>query len=151
MTKKTYPLSRSVTIACLVFFVLLTAVMAYGTYRIYKNTMYARYREEMISIVNYIESFIDHDDMSRCAETYTPSEKHAKVQELFDNFVDYYNDVHYLYILRATDPDDPAKLRSVCSANSSYEKEFEPENVVYIGDGGEDWLRSSTPPMMLDH
>ncbi|MBQ6504181.1 MAG: diguanylate cyclase [Flexilinea sp.] len=150
MTKRTYPLSRSITIACLVFFVLLTAVMAYGTYRIYKNTMYARYREEMVSIVNYIESFIDHDDMSQCAETYIPSEKHAEIQALFDNFVDYYNDVHYLYIVRATDPDDPAKLRSVCSANSSYEKEYEPDNLVYIGDGGEDWYPEKTVQTIRD-
>lgn len=144
MTKRTYPLSRSITMACLVFIVLLTAVMAYGTYRIYKNTMYARYREEMVSIVNYIESYIDHDDMSQCAETYTPSEKHAQMQVLFDNFVDHYNAVHYLYILRATDPDDPAMLRSILSANSSYEKEYEPENLVFIGDGGEDWYPEET-------
>ena len=122
----------------LVFIVLLTVVMAYGTYRIYKNTMYARYREEMVSIVNYIESFIDHDDMSQCAETYVASEKHAEIQELFDNFIDYYNDVHYLYILKVTGPDDPAKMRSILSANSSYEKEFEPENLVFIGESGAD-------------
>ncbi len=148
--KRTYPLNRSIIIACLVFIVLLSCVMAVITYRIYKNTLYARYREEMVSIVNYIESFIDHDDMSQCAATYTPSEKHAEIQKLFDNYVDYYNDVHYLYIIRATDPDDPAKLRSVCSANSSYEKEFEPENLVFIGDGGEDWYSDEVAQKIRD-
>ena len=148
--KRTYPLNRSIIIACLVFIVLLSCVMAVITYRIYKNTLYARYREEMVSIVNYIESFIDHDDMSQCAATYTPSEKHAEIQKLFDNYVDYYNDVHYLYIIRATDPDDPAKLRSVCSANSSYEKEFEPENLVFIGDNGNDWYSDEVAQKIRD-
>lgn len=106
--------------------------------------MYTRYREEMVSIVNYLESFIDHDDMSQCAETYIASEKHAKIQELFDNFIDYYNDVHYLYILKVTHPDDPAKMRSVISANSSYEKEFEPENLVFIGQSGADLYPDET-------
>ena len=85
--KRTYPLNRSIIIACLVFIVLLSCVMAVITYTIYKNTLYARYREEMVSIVNYIESFIDHDDMSQCAATYTPSEKHAEIQKLFDNYL----------------------------------------------------------------
>ena len=42
--KRTYPLNRSIIIACLVFIVLLSCVMAVITYRIYKNTLYARYR-----------------------------------------------------------------------------------------------------------
>ena len=46
-------------------------------------------------------------------------------------------DIHYLYILKPVD--DPALIRSVLSANSTYEKENEPENVLSIGDGEEGW------------
>ena len=142
--KKNYPLNRSIIVAGIIFIVLLSSVMALVMYRIYKDSMYARYREEMVSIVNYTETFIDHDDMSQCAETFIPSEKHIETQAFFDHFVDYYTNLHYLYIIKPLEPGDPIYIKSVLSANSSYEKEYEPENVINIGAGEVGWYDEET-------
>ena len=88
MDKKKRPLGRSATIVCAVFVVLLCAILSVVSYRIYTATMYNRYREEMQSIVNYLESCIDPDDMSLCAQTFEESEKYKENRILFDHFID---------------------------------------------------------------
>ncbi len=139
MKRRARPLNSSITIACSLFVLLLGAALAAATYKMYTTALYERYQKQMTSIVTYLESHIDHDDMSRCAETYVESEKYKEVHELFDSFVDHYEDLHFLYILKPMEPGDPIRIRSICSANSTYEKLYEPENVLRLGDGEESW------------
>ena len=74
--------------------------LSFITYRIYTNSFYARYNKQMESILTYAQSHIDDDDMSECARTYIESEKYRETQAFFDNFVDNYTDLHYLYIVK---------------------------------------------------
>ena len=99
------PLSRSVTIVCALFIGLLCVVLSVATYRLYTTSMYTRYQKQMASIVTYIESHFDHDDMSECAKTYVESETYKEFQKFFDDFIDHYDDVHYLYIMQIVEPD----------------------------------------------
>ena len=137
--KKNRPLSRSITIVCAVFFILLCAILAVVIYNVYTNSMYERYQKQMESIVTYVESQIDHDDMSECAKTYEESPTYKKTQEFMDHFVDYYSDLHYLYILQALDDSQPVRIREICAGNSTYEKENSPDLVLHLGDGEEEW------------
>ncbi len=137
--KRVRPLNSSISAACFLSALLLGAALAAATYRMYTTALYERYQKQMKSIVSYIESQIDHDDMSRCAETYVETEKYRETHALFDSFVDYYDDLHYLYILKPMEPGSPIRIRSICSANSTYEKLYEPENVLNLGDGDESW------------
>ena len=139
MKKKYRSISTSITVVCLLFLILLGLMLAFVTYILYTNNFFNRYQEQMTSILNYVETSIDDDDMSKCAETFVESEQYKKTQEFFDNFVDHYDDLHFLYILKPMDPDDQVHVKSICSANSTYEKENEPENVIHLGDGEPEW------------
>ena len=138
------PLSRSISIVCAVFFILLCIVISFSTYHIFTKTLYDRYQKQLASIVTYIEGQIDHDDMAECARTYVESEKYKVFQAFFDDFIDRYEDVHYLYIMQVLPPEEPVSIREICAANSSYEKEYEPENVLHLGDGDADWFPKET-------
>ena len=131
------PLGISITAVFGIFIVILTIALSLSAYMVMTASMYDRYNHQMDSILSYIQSYIDDDDMAECAKTFTESEKYKETREVFDRFIDNYSDIHYLYILRPVD--DPALIRSVLSANSTYEKENEPENVLSIGDGEEGW------------
>ena len=137
MNVKKRPLGLSITLVFAIFIVILTSILSLSAYLIMTASMYDRYNHQMESILEYIQNYIDDDDMSECAKTFTESEKYKETRIVFDRFIDHYTDAHYLYILKPVD--DPARVRSVLSANSTYEKENEPENVIYIGDGDESW------------
>lgn len=106
--------------------------------------MFERYQKELRSVLDNMELYIDVDDMSECHRTGTESEQYRTCQKLFDNFIDTFTDIHYLYISRAEVGDDGISLYTVCSANSSYEKQFEPENVLHLGDWEPGWYDDGT-------
>ncbi|MBR4718925.1 MAG: diguanylate cyclase [Lachnospiraceae bacterium] len=142
--KKFHLINRNVTITVVLNVILMILVISFVTYRIYTKSFYERYRIQMESIVTYVQQYIDDDDMSECADTYVESAKYKETRQFFDDFVDHYTDLHYLYIVKVLDPEDPVKLRSVLAANSTYEKEHEPENVIHLGDGDEEWYTWET-------
>ena len=127
------------TMVCAVFIVLLCLVLSLTTYWIYTTTMFDRYQKQMASILDYVESRIDIDDMAVCARTYEESEAYQEFQAFFDDFIDHYQDVHFLYIMQVVEPGDPLRTREICAANSTYEKEFEPELVLHLGDAEAGW------------
>ena len=138
------PLSWSIFLISIIFIIFMCAVISYATYKIYTKSMYDRYQKQMVSIIDYVESHIDIDDMSECSRTYVESEKYKEFQAFFDDLIDYYSDVHYLYIMQVLDPEDPIKVREICAANSTYEKQYEPDMVMYLGQGEESWYDTET-------
>ncbi len=142
--EKFHPINRSISITVIASIIMMVLIMSFVTYRIYTKSFYERYRAQMESIVTYVQRYIDDDDMSRCAQTYVESAKYKETQAEFDDFVDHYKDLHYLYIVQILEPGDPVGIRSILSANSSYEKENEPENVIHLGDGDENWYDEKT-------
>lgn len=131
---KIRPLNRSITLVCVLFFALLSIVLSVTTYKLYTRTMLNRYQKQMSSVLSYVDKHIDHDDMSTCAQTNVESTTYKKFQAFLDNLVDNYADVHYIYIMRILESGDTPRAREICSANSSYEKEHEPELVLRLGD-----------------
>lgn len=138
------PLNRSIAFVSAVFFTLLCIVLSAATYHIYSNSMYERYRKELSSVVTYFEERIDHDDMAQCAKTYVESEKYRETQAMFDSFIDSFEDIHYLYLMDANTEQEHPRLIELCTANSTWEKEHEPENVLHLGDWEEDWYPEDT-------
>ena len=134
-----HPLRRSVFFACVLFFLTLSLLLSVVTYRLYTDSMYSRYRQELTSVANFLETQIDNDDMAECARTYVASEKHQKTQEFLDNFIDQYTDLHYVYLMQVLPADAPVQIKVIITANSTWEKENAPEDVVYLGDGEADW------------
>ena len=142
--EKTKSLSRSVITACTAFVALLITVLSIATYRIYTGAMYERYQKQLASLVSYVEAHIDHDDMAECARTYVESEKYKVFQAFFDDLIDHYEGIHYLYLMQVLGPDAPVSVREICAANSTYEKENDPDMVLHLGDGEADWFTEET-------
>lgn len=129
------PLKRSIALVSALFFAALSLVLSCVTYRVSTSAMLERYQRQMTSVLDYIERHIDHEDMSRCAATYVESERYREFQAFFDEFIDHYGDVRDLYILKAEGPEASVDVRDICSANSTYERENEPDMVSRLGDG----------------
>ena len=138
MSKVKRPLNRSIFIVCVVFVGLLCIISSLLLYNVYTNNMFKRYKAQLRSIVDFVESNIDHDDMANCAKTLVESEKYQEFQEFFDNMIDTYDDVHYMYILQLDDSVDGIYLGLICTANSTWEKENEPDMVLHLGFDGTD-------------
>lgn len=143
-----HPLSWSITAVCVVFIGLLcvaASLGAYALYSFYTSTMLDRYEKQLDSLLDYVEAHIDHDDMAKCAETLVESEKYKEFQAFFDNLIDNYDDVHYLYIMGIdTNPEEPVPIYEICGANSTYEKENEPDMVLHLGDRDAEWYDAET-------
>lgn len=133
---------RSITIGCIAFIIILSVALSVMTYIFYSQSIYGKYEEEMTNILNLVESQIDEDDLYDCVNTLTESKTYKKLQKYMDNFVDNYN-VHYLYILKPLNTNPEDNVMSVCSANSTYEKEHDPDNVLHLGDTVSPWRRYS--------
>ncbi|MBP5280758.1 MAG: GGDEF domain-containing protein [Erysipelotrichaceae bacterium] len=132
-------LGKNVLFTSISFIVFLCFVLSFVTYRVYTSALYERYQKQLTSIVDYVEVHIDKDDMGVCARTYVESEKYKEFQAFFDEMIDNYSDVHYLYIIQVLEPGTKEPVVEICAANSTYEKENTPETVLHLGDSGEDW------------
>ena len=144
------PLIKTVTLGCVLFFVLMGVIISIGVYKIYTRTMYDRYKAQMDAIVTYAASFVDNDDMSECAETLVESEKYKETQEAFDKIVDNYADMHYLYMYTVVEIDGNYRVIELCCGNSTYEKEHTPENVLHLGDFDDEWYDESIEKKMYE-
>lgn len=138
------PLNRSIFLACVIFFLLLSLVLSWATYHIYATAMYGRYQKQMASILDYVEAHIDNDDMAECAKTYVESDTYKEFQAFFDELIDHYKDVHYLYIMQVLPAGSPAEIVEICAANSTYEKLYDPDMVMHLGDAEEGWYTAET-------
>lgn len=134
------PLKRSITLVCAVFFVLLSTVLSVATYRIYTGAMYGRYQKQMKSVADFLGAQIDHDDMSQCAETYVESEKYREFQAFLDDFVDRYHDVRLVHLVQVLPSDVSPRVREICEAHSAFEKTYEADQLLNLGDADQEWL-----------
>ena len=133
------PMSKNILIASIAFLVFLSIVLSYISYRFFTTAMYDRYQKQLTAIIDYIEPHIDNDDMAECARTYVESEKYQEFQAFFDDVIDHYSDVHYLYLMQVLGPENKAPIVEICAANSTYEKEYDPDMVMHLGDAEEGW------------
>ena len=65
------PLGISLTVVFGIFIVILTIILSLSAYLLMTASMYDRYNHQMDSILSYIQSYIDDDDMAECAKTFT--------------------------------------------------------------------------------
>ena len=138
------PLHKNVLFTSIAFIVFLCFVLSFITYKIYVGAIYDRYQKQLTAIIDYVEAHVDKDDMAQCAKTYEESETYKEFQAFLDDMIDNYSDVHYIYIMQILDPDAEVQVVEICTGNSTYEKENEPEMVLHLGDGEADWYDDET-------
>lgn len=137
-------LKYSIVDVCIGFVCCLSLLLSLITYRMYTSAMYERYQKELLSVLDYLQTYVDADDMAECLRTGVESDAYRVCQEQFDTFIDRFTDIHYLYICSAREKDEGLRIVVVCTANSSYEKENMPENVLRLGDWGAGWYSEAT-------
>lgn len=137
-TRKRLTLNISMAIGCFVFILVLCSILSIVSFNIAQRTLYSRYQSQMRSIADIALSSVDIDDMSECSRTLVESEKYKETQAFFDNMAtNYGGDMHYLYMMKVTEPGDPLGedvVVEVCAGNSEYEKQYEPDLVMHLGD-----------------
>ena len=148
--RKHLKLGASISIGCSLFIGILTAVLSLISYNTSRNVLYSRYQAQMESIVSIAEAHVDIDDMCQCVETLTKSAKYQETQDFFDKFVDNYSDLHYLYILSVRPEGSDDAVFAVCSASTTYEKTYEPEGVLDLGDSEAEWYSQETTQLLRD-
>ena len=151
------PINRSIIMVCALFILLLCNIscsFTYFTYRKnykvytrrmydkYVDDMYDRYESELESVVSYADSLIDHDDMCNCSKTLIESERYKKTQEDFNNLLETFHDIHFVYLMKVyeeyeVDPDNPVELIVIVTANTEEDKLYEED--LHLGDGEADW------------
>lgn len=135
------PLNRSIIIVCAIFIGLLCAISSLVTYFVYTRNMYKRYQKQLDSVITYVENNIDHDDMAICADTFVESEKYKEFQLFFNGLADYYEDMHYLYLMKVVEPEDEidgCAIFEICAANSKDEIGTDME--LHLGDHDIEWF-----------
>ncbi len=134
MVKVKRPLNRSIFIVCSLFIGLLCIISSVLLYTVYTKHMFERYKMQLKSVVNFTESYINHDDMVECAKTNVDeSEDYVAFQAFIDNLIDEYDDIHYVYIIQVDTLDKNISLNLICAANSKERKEKEPEELYHLG------------------
>ncbi len=139
---KIQPLRRSITIVCIVFFVTLTVILSLTTYSVYTSAMNNRYKKEMTSIADYMQSKINNEDMAICARTYVESEAYKEYQVFLNDLADSYSDVNNIYIMQILAPEESPRVREICAGFTSWERIYAPDSLLYLGDPGDDWFSS---------
>lgn len=141
MAKVKRPLNRSIVIVFSIFIGLLCIISSVLFYLVYTRNMYKRYERQLDSVVTYVEAHIDHDDMANCAKTYVESEKYKEFQTFFDELIDNYPDMHYLYIMQVLQPGeelDGCAIVEICAANSK--EEIGTDMELHLGDHDVSWF-----------
>ena len=136
------PLNRSIIIECSIFLGLLCIISSILLYVVYTSNMYKRYKKQLDSVITYVESKINHDDMVECLKDYDDSsEDYQTFQAFFNNLIDNYPDMHYLYLMQVLPEGQEYKgcaIVEICAANSSEELGTEME--LHLGDCDVTWF-----------
>ena len=121
--RKHFSLNITISIGCSIFILILCSILALVSYNVSTNVLYSRYQAQMTSIVDLAQSSVDDADMAECAATFVKSAKFEETKAYFDNFVNNYSDLHYLYILKPMPEGEEINIRTICSAATDEEKE----------------------------
>jgi len=127
LEKHRKPIKRTIIIYSSVFIFLLSICMSVLSYSQYSQSLYKACDERMLDILDYVEAYIDHDDLYECVVTGVESDKFKEMGFFMDSIMEDF-DIHYLYILRFADN----KVINVFSADTAYGRETDPDG-YYLG------------------
>ena len=146
-TKK--PLSKSITIGCVIFLVMLCIILGIISYFSYKSALYRRYESTISDILHYVDNHIDDDDLKNCIETGERSKKYDEL-ELFMDAIKENFDIHYLYAITPLNTNEKANIMSVISAESYYDRYIDTEGNLYLGWISDDEFSAKTAQDFFD-
>jgi len=111
--------------------------------------LYDSYRSRIDNILDFAMAGIDADDLAECIRTGETSPKYDELQKYLDSIKDNV-DLDFLYIIVPLSAEETDNIQNVIAAMSSYEKEYEPENVVSLNELTGDSYSSDTARQYLE-
>ena len=118
MKPKKRPIQRSLVLASALFISFMSFILSIQSYFSFSKSLYTRYHEHLSTIISFLESQIDKDDLLNCVKSREPSTKFNQLQQLVNTMVDEF-DLFYLYIVYPGD----TTMYSICSGTSREERE----------------------------
>lgn len=150
MKKHKKPLTRSIIIGCIIFLILLSALMSVGNLLLHRNYVYNNFQKRITYMLNYTLDHIDADDLKQCIETKEKSEKYKTTQLFMDSIIDNYDDIHYFYAVVPLNYDDTGNVMSVLSAERYYDRYVDTEGNLYLGWISDDEYDKETTSLLFD-
>lgn len=118
MKQKRKPIQRSLVLGSAVFISFMSFILSLQSYFSFSKSLYERYNERLSTIINFLESQIDKDDLLNCVRSKEPSEKFNRLQQLENSMVDEF-ELFYLYIAYPSD----TTMFNICSGTTREERE----------------------------
>jgi len=148
-SRKRY-LNQSISIACIVFLILLSALLSIANLTLHRRYVYSDYRDYISYILNLVSDQIDVEDLRQCIDTKEESDKYRQTLLFMDNVIEHFEDVHYLYAIRPLNTDETGNTMSVFSAERYYDRYVDTEGNLYLGWISDDEFDSKTAAQMMD-
>ena len=146
---KKRPLNRSITIGCVGFIIILCILLNIANLKIYRNYVYDDYRGYISDILHYTASHIDGDDLKHCIETREESAKYKETLLFMDEFMEHFQDIHYLYAVLPLNTEETGNTMSVFSAERYYDRYIDTEGNLYLGWVSKDEFDSETAAQFM--
>ncbi len=131
--KYKHPLGRKVLAGCATFIVFLSFLIGTLGAVIYGRGMLDKYETYMDGILRYTLTEIDGDDLETCIKTGEKSEKYEKTQDVLDRIKENY-EIEFIYIVKPLDMDDHDNMINVMAGTTAYEKKYEKETLMMLGE-----------------
>lgn len=144
------PLSRSITIGCVLFIAILCIILGITSHFNYRRSLYQRYEAYITDILNYVNRHIDQDDLANCVQTLERSEKFDELEKFMDGIKEDF-DIHYLYILTPIHKNGEPKIMSVISAENYFDRYIDTEGNLYLGWVSDDEYDAETVNQLFEY
>ena len=130
--KKRNPLSRTMTIFCFFFAIILTLCMGAMSFFVYEEDMTNRYHAYTADVLNYVAREIDGDDLQKCMQTKIKSEKYLELQKLTNDLKETHA-LEFLYIIEPLSENPPDNMMDVLAAYTQAGKEAGTDGLTDLG------------------
>ncbi|MBQ9411885.1 MAG: GGDEF domain-containing protein [Oscillospiraceae bacterium] len=143
------PLKRSFLIGLVLFILVLCIILSITQYYRYRRVLYMEREKYIENILRYAAASIDTDDMAECIRTGVESEKFRELQGVLDGIRDHM-DLHFIYVVVPLNTEPEDNLMNVIAGVSSYEYEFQADELVHLNQLTGDSYSPKTAKKYLD-
>ncbi|MBR2216098.1 MAG: GGDEF domain-containing protein [Selenomonadaceae bacterium] len=126
------PLSKTMTVYCVLFAALFAITMGVGSFLVYERDMLHRYHAYTADVLNYVARTIDGDDLLRCMHTGVKSEKYRALQKLANDVKETHK-LEFLYIIQPISDLPPDNMMDVLAAYTQAGKEAGTDGLTDLG------------------
>ncbi len=131
MIKRRKPLRHIIFGGTLAFILLLSIILGCVQFSGYENVLYSHYEQYIGSILRYVSSEIDTDDLAQCIRSGEKSDRYHALQTLLDTIKEQ-TGIHFIYIVIPLNTETYDNVQNVIAGATHQEYEQEPDALVQL-------------------